>query len=178
MKNFKTLFLLLAFAFTFTASATAIEKQSDEITVVCETITTTPQTIINQNLLEPMANISINVNLTQLKHLVKDLKGASGTVKCLIIPIKENDLFEGEKNISLSLNAFQLKEPRADSKTTHLVKQQLSKELFNMLSDDEKRAMPIIGDAVCWGSREADPVESSTISSADLSDDEHDDLPF
>lgn len=176
MKNLKAVFLLLALSFCFTASAFTHEKLSNDITVVNDFELGSVKTIINQNLKQPMANISINVNLTQLKHVVKDLKGESGTVKCLIIPIKENDLFVGEKNISLSLNAFQLKEPRVDSRTTHLVKQQLSKELFALLSDDEKRAMPIIGDAVYWGTKESEPVPSSTISADDITDE--DDLPF
>ncbi|MCM8906809.1 hypothetical protein [Tenacibaculum finnmarkense] len=126
-----------------------------------------------------MGNISINLNLTQLKHVRKKMQGASGKVDCLIIPIKENDLFVGEKNISLSLSAFGLKSKRDNSKTTHIIKQQYSKELYDLLTDEEKREMPIIGDAVDWSQTELAPVSSATITDSSLNmQEEQDDLPF
>lgn len=126
-----------------------------------------------------MSNISINLNLTQLKHVRKKMQGISGEVDCLIIPIKENDLFVGEKNISLSLSAFSLKSKKENSKTTHIIKQQYSKELYDLLTDEEKRQMPIIGDAVYWGLIESAPVASSILSeNTAYSQEEPDDLPF
>lgn len=181
MKNIKSILVLLASALCFTASAfTSSDAPTDEkITVISDYETPAVlNTIINQKTKTPMANISINVNLTQLKHVVREFNGESGKVKCLVIPIKENDLFEGEKNIFLSLNAFELKEPRTDSKTTHLVKQQLQKETFALLNDEDKRNMPIIGDAVYWGKREPNPVASNAISADSEPDDGNDDLPF
>lgn len=180
MKNLKTLLLLLVFSFSLTATAFTHEKKSDEVSVI-KVIDTSVDAdlIINQFQKTPMANISIKVNLTQLKHVKRTFKGASGDVECLVIPIKENDLYVGEKNISINLSAFQLKEKRTDSKATHIIKQQLSKELYNLLSDEEKRDIPILGDAVYWGAVESNPVESSTISdSSGFSDEEPDDLPF
>ena len=81
MKNLKTLLLLLVFSFSLTASAFTNEKKSDELSVI-KVIDTSVEAdlIINQFQKTPMANISIKVNLTQLKHVKRTFKGASGDV--------------------------------------------------------------------------------------------------
>lgn len=127
-----------------------------------------------------MANISIKINLKQLKHVERELKGADGSmVRCLIIPVKENNLFEGEKGTYIDLQAMEIKNKVGDSKDTHLVKQSLDKDLYNSMSIEEQRAMPILGNAILWARREADPqtTDSLSQSAVDQHEDE-DDLPF
>jgi len=128
-----------------------------------------------------MANISINLNLKQLKHVEREFKGADGSkVKCLVIPVKENNFFEGEKGMYLDLTAIEIKNKVGNSKDTHLVKQSLEKELYNSMSTEEQRAMPILGNAILWGKREAEPKTTQTLSDSAVEkyDEDFDDLPF
>lgn len=120
-----------------------------------------------------MANISIKINLRQFKNVVKGMKRKDGTtVKCLVIPIESNNLFVGEKGIYADLTAFQIKNKVGGSKDTHLIKQSLPKEVFDALTDDEKKAMPILGNAILWGAYEPEPQ------AADIQEEGDDDLPF
>ena len=117
-----------------------------------------------------MKNLNIKLNLQNLHCACRFEKGQSGMVECLIIPIEKNYLFKGEKGIYLDLTAFELKEPK--DKRTHLVKQQLPKEVFKAMSDEEKRDTPILGDVTPFEFQESEPVSSSDPINPD------DDLPF
>jgi hypothetical protein len=98
-----------------------------------------------------MSNISINVNLANLKCVVKPLTGKSGQMQdCLIIPIAANSLIRGKDGIYLDLIAFRLKEMKADSKETHCIKQSFSKEFMDALNDEQKSALPFLGSLVDW----------------------------
>lgn len=46
---------------------------------------------------------------------------------------------------------FELKEKKADRKDTHLVKQNLPKEIFDAMTDEQKRETPILGNMIVWG---------------------------
>ena len=119
-----------------------------------------------------MSRINGKLNLLQLKGVVKKLKGQSGDVECLVLPIDDNKFYRGEKGIYLDLIAFEI-EKKGDSKDTHLVKQSLDKETRDLMTDDELKAMPILGNLRVWDSNyESDPVSSTTVTEED------DDLPF
>lgn len=117
-----------------------------------------------------MANLSIKLNLQNLKCACRFEKSKSGLVECLIIPIEQNYLFKGEKGIYLDLAAFELKEKK--DKKTHLIKQQLPKEVFQEMTDEEKKNTPILGDVTTWEFTESEPVSNSDTLPADS------DLPF
>lgn len=118
-------------------------------------------------------NISGKLNFLQLKAVIKKMKGQSGEIECLVIPIKDNNLFKGEKGIYLDLIAFEVKEKKADSKDTHLIKQSLSKEVRESMSEEDLKSMPILGNLSVWGeNNQSDPVSSSVTTN------EEDDLPF
>ena len=126
-----------------------------------------------------MANISAKINLRQLKNVVRSITGKNGNpVECLIIPIKENNLFFGEKGIYLDLQAFELKDRKPDQKDTHIVKQSFPKEVFDKMSEQEKKDMPILGNMILWGRRESDPVNFETIGEDPVIEGTADDLPF
>lgn len=121
-----------------------------------------------------MARISTKINLRQLKHIVKKMKRKNGTeVDCLIIPIKENNLYQSEKSVFLDLIGFDFENSIEGSKDTHLVKQSLPKELLESMSDDQKKALPILGNHIVWARQEPVPQTADL----DLGD-EPDDLPF
>lgn len=122
-------------------------------------------------------NITTKLNLSGLKSVIKPQTRKDGTTTdCLVIPIAENNLFRGEKGVYLDLSHIPLKEPGKDGrKDTHLVKQSLPKEVYDSMSDDERKAMPIIGNSIEWtggGSNHVGNAEAPEVQAED------DDLPF
>jgi len=95
-------------------------------------------------------NISGRINLLMLKGAVKKMKAQSGEIDCLVIPIDQNNLFRGEKGIYLDLIAFEVSTKKEGIKDTHLVKQSLAKEKREAMTEDELKAMPIIGNLAVW----------------------------
>jgi len=61
-----------------------------------------------------MSNISVKINLRQLKSAVRTMKSASGDVECLIIPIVAKHLVKGEKGVYIDLMGFELKDKKPD----------------------------------------------------------------
>lgn len=119
-----------------------------------------------------MSNISAKINLTQLKSVITKRKGKAGEVEGIFIPIEANHLFKSDKgNVYLDLNAFELREKKEDG-DTHLIKQSLPKEVYQSLSDDEKKELPIIGNLKVWGGGSKSNEEEVTFLEED------DDLPF
>lgn len=120
-----------------------------------------------------MGNISIKLNLAGLTHATRIEKGQSGDVECIIIPIAKNNLFKGEKGLYLDITAIEIKDRSkfaADQKDTHLLKQSYPKEMYDAMSEEEKRAKPILGNAIVWnGTSEAQLAPPIS---------EGDDLPF
>lgn len=125
-----------------------------------------------------MSNISVKINLRQLKSAVRTMKGQNGNIECLVIPIAANNLFAGEKGVYLDLQGFELKEKKADRKDTHLVKQSLPKEVFEKMTDDQKMAMPILGNMIVWGWQEPAPNNIELSEAAPGTEEDSGDLPF
>lgn len=63
-----------------------------------------------------MGNISAKINLRQLQSAVRTMKGKSGDIKCLVIPIAANNLVEGEKGVYLDLIFSSLKRKLATAR--------------------------------------------------------------
>lgn len=117
--------------------------------------------------------ITGKLNLLNLHAVKRFEKGAAGLVECLIIPIEKNKLFIGEKGVYLDFIGFEIKEPKADSKDTHIVKQSLPKETREAMTDEQLKAMPILGNLSVWsGGGEKAPVSSTNTLQPE------DDLPF
>lgn len=65
--------------------------------------------------------------------------------KCVLIPTEANkSIYVGEKGIYLNLTATALKQ-EGQYGDTHFIKGNIDKEVYNSLSDEEKKALPIIG---------------------------------
>ncbi len=92
-------------------------------------------------------NKNIKINLTAFAGVgTINLTGKSGQLKkCLVIPIEENHLYEGEKGIYADFIAWEMREKKENG-ATHLIKQSLPKEARDGMSEEEKRALPIFGD--------------------------------
>jgi hypothetical protein len=92
-------------------------------------------------------NKNIKIDLTAFAGAGKiTLTGKDGKQKkCLVIPIEENHLYEGEKGIYADFIAWEMRE-RKENGTTHLLKQSLSKEVRSAMTDEQKKSLPIFGD--------------------------------
>jgi hypothetical protein len=104
--------------------------------------------------------ITLKLNLTALKHGL--VKGKTEGEEILCIPIKLNQLYKSEKgNVYFDIVGFEF-EDKSDKqyKDTHLLKQSFSKEALAAMTDEQKKAMPIIGNARV-NSGQAQHVESA-----------------
>lgn len=118
-----------------------------------------------------MKNLSTKLNLAALKHTRKLLTGQSGQVDCLIIPIDANNLYKGEKGLYLDLYHIAIKKPAEGQKNTHLVKQNIPKDIYELMPEDDRKAMPILGSSIVWEPQNNDAPLADPIG-------EGDDLPF
>lgn len=123
-------------------------------------------------------NYSKSVNLLKLKNaLITECKGKTMTKKGLFIPIEDNDLFVSldeslkPKGIYLDLIAWELKE-KSQFGDTHIIKQSLSREAREAMSEEEIKNMPILG-----GMRPLERVENPLQASAEVTITE-DNVPF
>ena len=93
-----------------------------------------------------MSRITGSVNLSAFKHIMMNADGQKGKVRGIFIPLEANKLKEsekGEKCVYLNIVAFPLKERKEWA--THIVKQSLSKEVREAMTEEETKAMPILG---------------------------------
>ncbi len=124
-----------------------------------------------------MKNFGLRVDLLKLKNaFVTNFKGKKETKRCLIIPVDDAQIFIGEKGVYLDLTALEMKEKKYDD--THVLKQKLAKAVYEKMSTEEQRAMPILG-----AMRELEPytakemkVDATTVAEDVV--DSIDDLPF
>lgn len=117
--------------------------------------------------------ITGKINLLNLHAVKRYEKSASGLVECLIIPIEKNKLFVGEKGVYLDIVGFEIREPKEGSKDTHVVKQSFSKEAREAMTEEQLKALPILGNlSVLSGGNSAEPVSPTITLQPD------DDLPF
>lgn len=119
--------------------------------------------------------ITLKINLLNLKGAMKNMKTKSGKeVLTYCIPVEMNNLYQGEKGLYLDMVAFEVKEKKNDSKDTHLIKQSLSKDVRKAMTEEEKRAMPILGNLRVMDEFE----EKEPVSSPEPDQGEDDSLPF
>lgn len=120
-----------------------------------------------------MSTISGHITLSKLVSKVIEVQGKSSMVKGIFIPIENNDLYFNEKTGQVELNIIGYDfTPKNDSRDTHIVKQSISKDKRNLLTDEDKKKMPIIGNLSVWEVRdELQDIEKQTFP-------EPDDLPF
>ena len=77
------------------------------------------------------------------------IQGRTKVLRCLVIPVEDNNIFvttdenNHPKAAYIDLTAWELKNPKYDE--THMVKQSLPKEVREKMTDEEKKAMPILG---------------------------------
>ena len=122
-------------------------------------------------------NIFIRINLAAFNSAgVARLQGRTGIKKCLIIPIEENFLYEGNKGVYADFVGW--RNEKLSGSDTHLIKQSLSKEVRETLSNEERMALPTFGSVRPMQVSEIESNETSQdFANANIVDDNAD-LPF
>lgn len=97
-----------------------------------------------------MTDFNGKLNLLKLKRAgIMQIQGRTEVLRCLVVPIEDNSIFvttddnNQPKAAYLDLTAWELKNPKYDE--THMIKQSLPKEVREKMTDEEKKAMPILG---------------------------------
>lgn len=112
-----------------------------------------------------MSKLNIKINLSNLVSAVRFENGKTGPVECIVIPIEANHLFKGKSGIYLDMTAFELKEIKDNQ--THLIKQSLPKEVYQKQTEEEKKAMPILGNVSTFaGAASSEPLSSTELLAA------------
>jgi len=97
-----------------------------------------------------MSYITGSLNLAALKYVIMEQKGKSGMVKGMFIPIEANKLTQHDSGgVYLNLIAFEMKEGKEWA--THILKQSLSKDEREAMTEEEQQAMPLLGNLKVGG---------------------------
>lgn len=98
-----------------------------------------------------MGRISVKLNLAALKNAAIITSGKNKDVDCILIPIEQNHLFRSEKGaVYLDVIGFETAPEKRKGKDTHMAKQSLDKKVLDAMSEDEKKAMPKLGNFIDW----------------------------
>lgn len=133
-----------------------------------------------------MGNFSGKMNLLKLKNsAVVQIKGNTGTKKCVVIPIEDNHLFVSvdesnkAKGVYVDFIAWENRNS-LQSGDTHGLKQSLPKEVREKMSDEDKKAMPFIGNMKPYEYEAKNASEVVEAPQVQVAPEENysDDLPF
>lgn len=92
-----------------------------------------------------MDNFKIKLDLQKLNGaFLHNLQGKTGTKRCLVIPVDDANLFVGQKGTYLDIIAYSKDNPKFGE--SHNLRQSISGDKYNSMTDEEKKAIPYIGD--------------------------------
>ena len=105
-------------------------------------------------------NLFLRFNLTAFKNAgVAKLQGKTGVKKCVIIPIDDNFVYEGNKGAYVDFIAWH--NEKLNNGDTHLIKQSLPKEVRDKLSEEDRMSLATFGSVR--------PMQSSEVEQNDTS---------
>lgn len=124
-----------------------------------------------------MPNYGIKIDLLKLKGaFMRNLQGKSATKKCIIIPVDDCDgMFLGEKGCYLNMTAIEMQNPQYTD--THCIKPDIPKEQREAMTDEQRKAIPIIGGLHAI-ERQPQQMSVDTTIGADAFAPDDEDLPF
>jgi len=89
-------------------------------------------------------NYSIRQDLLKLNGaFVTNLKGKTATKRCLVIPIDDARLYLGQKGCYLDMVAMEMQSSKYGD--THFLKQNLDKDTYESMTEEERKNRPILG---------------------------------
>lgn len=128
-----------------------------------------------------MSNFQGKIDLLKLKNAcVISVNGKSGAKKGVFIPIEDNSIFVSTdennkaKGAYFNFAVFENKQPTKFG-DTHMIKQSLGKDEQSNMSEEEKRAMPILGNMKPMKMQKAAQTVDAQVTPIVQ---EEDDLPF
>ena len=108
-----------------------------------------------------MGNLNLKIDLLKIRGAKKmDIQGKTTTKPCIVIPIDRLrgtvvDSYVDREGVTRLLDgvylnavAYEMREPHNGN--THIIKESLSKEALQKSSEEDLRAMPIIGNIRPW----------------------------
>lgn len=120
--------------------------------------------------------IKSSITLTALQSVVREMKAKDGSkIQALIIPLEANNLKEVGGKVYLNLVHFEMKESK--DYATHITKQSLPKEVYEKQTQDDKDAMPLLGNLKLDGATSSSSSTSAP-ASMDIDVEDGDNLPF
>jgi len=128
-----------------------------------------------------MSTLTSSIKLNKLKKVaVAKIKGKKESLECVIIPVKENHIFVDKKQ---GLIVLDLQHNEVNNEYgSHIVKQNFPKEVWNAMSEEERKEIPILGNTKTWpaaSEKEEEPEEvEDTSDEGGIPMDDDDDLPF
>lgn len=86
------------------------------------------------------------INLAKLNNaVIKEMNGRKGPVKCVIIPVEENNIYLGN-NGSAYLSFTCAERPvKSDWGETHTIRPQVAAEKYRSMTKEDRMAIPFIG---------------------------------
>lgn len=91
-------------------------------------------------------NYNGKIDLKKFKNsALVDLKGKTATKRCICIPVEDNNLFVGEKGVYFDFILREIAEDKRQYGNTHIICQNIPKEKFEKMTEEEKKAQPILG---------------------------------
>lgn len=116
-------------------------------------------------------NYNVKIDFAKLNKVgVANIQGKTGKVKCVVIPVEENDIFLSEKGgIYKDFTAIELQEERYGQ--SHLVKPSIPTEKYEKMTEEERNAVPIVGSMKPFKPKSAEVKAEAKV-------DDDDDLPF
>lgn len=90
-----------------------------------------------------MANYTIRLDLKKIPGAFTANIQTAVTKPYLCIPLDDSGLYNGAKGCYLTLTAIAMAEPKFDD--THRIEIRLDKDEYDRMTEDERRAQPIIG---------------------------------
>lgn len=130
-----------------------------------------------------MSNFQGKFDFLKLKNAcVISVKGKTGAKKGIFIPVDDNSIFVSTdennkaKSAYLDFAAFETKQPGKFG-DTHMIKQSIGKDARSKMSDEEKRAIPILGNMKPMEFNNSSQTVESPVAPV-AHEEEDDSLPF
>lgn len=93
-----------------------------------------------------MNHFRAKINLSRLAGAVTanaDLEGLGAETRCIVIPLAESHLIEDAEGVWLDVAGVRIQGNPFEQ--THIIKQQMSKDVLERMSPGEKRSLPVLG---------------------------------
>lgn len=125
-------------------------------------------------------NYQLKIDIKKLNRtFVYQIQGRTEKVECLCIPVSE--FYHGKNGELYCTIGITEKQTVGTYGDTHFAKQQLEKEAYNRLSDEQKRAIPIIGNmqpSKFANQSKIETVQDEVVLLPSETSQQTDDLPF